>query len=75
MRNMLRFAMDGILSFSLAPLRLAIWMGAIAAGVAVLGLAYAVLMRLFTNTGYLDGRSLSSRARPLEAFSSSFSGC
>jgi polyisoprenyl-phosphate glycosyltransferase len=48
--KMVRFALDGILSFSVAPLRLAIWMGLITAGVAVLGFVYALLMRLFTDT-------------------------
>jgi polyisoprenyl-phosphate glycosyltransferase len=49
LRKMLRFAVDGILSFSLAPLRMAIWMGFATAGVAVLGLVSALLMRLLTN--------------------------
>ena len=49
LRKMLRFALDGILSFSLVPLRLAIWMGFATAGVAVLGLIYALLMRVLTN--------------------------
>jgi len=47
--RMLRFALDGILSFSLAPLRLGIWMGFLAAGAAALGLVYALIMRMFTN--------------------------
>jgi glycosyltransferase involved in cell wall biosynthesis len=47
--KMLRFALDGILSFSLVPLRLTIWMGFATAGMAVLGLVYALLMRLLTN--------------------------
>jgi len=49
LRKMLRFALDGILSFSLVPLRLAIWMGFVTAGVAVVGFIYALLMRLLTN--------------------------
>jgi len=49
LRKMVRFAFDGILSFSLAPLRLAIWMGFASAGVSVLGLIYALLMRVLTN--------------------------
>jgi len=48
LRKMLHFAMDGILSFSLAPLRLATWMGFAAAGLALGGIAYAALLRLFT---------------------------
>ena len=49
LRKMIRFAADGILSFSLAPLRLAIWAGFVTAGVAVLGIVYALLVRLFTD--------------------------
>jgi glycosyltransferase involved in cell wall biosynthesis len=49
LRRMLHFALDGILSFSLAPLRLAIWMGFVTAGVAALGLIYALFMRVLTN--------------------------
>src|ERR1700761_4167401 len=48
-RKMLRFAVDGILSFSLMPLRLAIWIGLVTSGVAVLSLIYALVMRVFTN--------------------------
>jgi glycosyltransferase involved in cell wall biosynthesis len=48
-RKMVRFALDGVLSFSLTPLRLAIWIGFITAGVAVIGVVYALLVRLFTN--------------------------
>jgi polyisoprenyl-phosphate glycosyltransferase len=46
--KMLRFAMDGILSFSLVPLRLAIGMGLLGFGVAMLGVLYALFVRLFT---------------------------
>lgn len=48
-RKMIRFAMDGVLSFSLTPLRLAIWVGFATAGIALLGMIYAFLVRLFTN--------------------------
>lgn len=48
-RKMIGFATDGILSFSLAPLRLAIWAGFVTAGVAALGVVYALLVRLFTS--------------------------
>jgi dolichol-phosphate mannosyltransferase len=47
--KMLRFAVDGILSFSFAPLRLAIWTGFAAMGVAFAGILYAVLLRLYTH--------------------------
>jgi dolichol-phosphate mannosyltransferase len=49
LRKMLRFALDGILSFSLVPLRLATWLGFATAGMAVVGMIYALLMRLLTN--------------------------
>jgi glycosyltransferase involved in cell wall biosynthesis len=48
-RKMVRLALDGALSFSLMPLRLAIWIGFMTAGIAVLGVVYALLVRLFTN--------------------------
>jgi glycosyltransferase involved in cell wall biosynthesis len=47
--KMVAFATDGILSFSLVPLRLAIWAGFTTAGVASLGIVYALLVRLFTS--------------------------
>ena len=49
-RKLLRLAVDGILSFSLLPLRLAIWIGFLAAGLALSGVVYALLVRLFTDT-------------------------
>jgi polyisoprenyl-phosphate glycosyltransferase len=49
LRKMLLFAIDGILSFSLIPLRLAIWMGFATAAVAALGLVCAILMRVLTD--------------------------
>ena len=49
LRKMLLFALDGVLSFSLVPLRLAIWMGFATAGVALLGFIYAISMRVMTN--------------------------
>ena len=47
--KMLRLALDGILSFSLVPLRLATWLGFLAASVAMLGIGYALVRRLFTD--------------------------
>ncbi|GAB6039454.1 glycosyltransferase family 2 protein [Endothiovibrio diazotrophicus] len=46
--KMLRFATDGILSFSLVPLRLASWIGFLAAALALVGILYALFMRLLT---------------------------
>lgn len=47
--KMLRFAADGLLSFSLLPLRFASWMGFIAAGLSLLGIVYALTLRLLTS--------------------------
>lgn len=46
--RMVRLATDGILSFSLVPLRLASYLGFITAGLALLGILYALALRLFT---------------------------
>jgi dolichol-phosphate mannosyltransferase len=47
--KMIRFAADGILSFSLVPLRLATYLGFGAAALAMLGITYALVMRLMTD--------------------------
>ncbi len=46
--KMVRFALDGITSFSGVPLRLATWMGCAAAFIALCGIVYALVLRLFT---------------------------
>jgi dolichol-phosphate mannosyltransferase len=46
--KMLRVATDGILSFSMVPLRIAAWMGFVASGVALIGILYALVLRLLT---------------------------
>lgn len=49
LRKMLRFALDGVTSFSTSPLRLAIWLGALA-GLAAMALGgWALYIRLFTD--------------------------
>ena len=56
LRKMLIFATDGILSFSFVPLRLATWAGFVAAGLALVGIMYAVVLRVFTGawiTGWI----------------------
>lgn len=52
--KMLRFAVDGILSFSTVPLRLATWIGMAASGLAVIGILYALASRLFAH-GWVKG--------------------
>jgi len=49
LRKMLRFAFDGILSFSTKPLQVAIALGMAAAGMAMAGIIYALVLRVFTN--------------------------
>ena len=46
--KLLRLAIDGIVSFSLAPLRLAMWLGFLASGLALAGIVYVLVLRLFT---------------------------
>ena len=49
LRKMVRFATDGILSFSTKPLQLSVALGLGCAVVAILGIFYALFMRVFTN--------------------------
>lgn len=49
LRHMLRLALDGVLSFSLLPLRLATWLGLLAASLALVGICYALTVRLLTD--------------------------
>lgn len=49
LRKMLRFATDGILSFSTKPLQMSVAMGMICASLALLGILYALFSRLFTD--------------------------
>ena len=48
LRKLARLAVDGVVSFSLAPLRLAVWVGLLVAGLALAGGVYAVIAGLFT---------------------------
>ena len=54
LRKMLRFAVDGITSFSTVPLRMAIWLGVLAGVVSMLGGVWAVYEKLF-GTGVVQG--------------------
>jgi len=47
---MLRFATDGILSFSTKPLQLSVALGMASAALSLIGIAYALFLRIFTNT-------------------------
>jgi glycosyltransferase involved in cell wall biosynthesis len=47
--KMLQFAADGVISFSLTPLRLALWVGFLSIGLAFGGILYALIIRLYTN--------------------------
>lgn len=46
--KMVRFALDSVISFSFAPLRLASWIGFAAIGASFLGIVYALIIRLYT---------------------------
>jgi polyisoprenyl-phosphate glycosyltransferase len=48
LKKMLRFANDGILSFSTKPLQISISLGLLSAALAFAGIIYALLVRIFT---------------------------
>jgi polyisoprenyl-phosphate glycosyltransferase len=50
LRKMVRFAIDGILSFSTKPLQVSVAMGMFCASLSLLGIGYALFSRLFTST-------------------------
>jgi polyisoprenyl-phosphate glycosyltransferase len=50
LKKMLRFATDGILSFSTKPLQMSVALGMCCASMALVGILFAVFFRLFTNT-------------------------
>lgn len=52
--KMIRFAIDGITSFSVVPLRIATWLGVAAAGVALLGGIWAFYQKLY-GSGVVPG--------------------
>jgi glycosyltransferase involved in cell wall biosynthesis len=53
--KMMRFATDGIVSFSILPLRLATWVGFAASGIAILGILVTVIERLMGVEGLVKG--------------------
>lgn len=50
LRKMIQLAWTGISSFSMVPLRLAVWVGAFTGGLAFLALVYGLFIKLFTDT-------------------------
>ncbi len=50
LRKMLRFATDGILSFSTRPLQFAMGLGILSSGASFIGILYVLCIRLFTNS-------------------------
>ena len=57
LRRLFELALDGIISFSKAPLRIAIYVGMIAAAVAFLGGLYVLSEKLFTEKAILGWAS------------------
>jgi glycosyltransferase involved in cell wall biosynthesis len=53
--KMVKFAADGIVSFSILPLRLATWVGFAASGIALLGVLITVVERLMGVEGLVKG--------------------
>jgi len=53
--KMMRFATDGIVSFSILPLRLATWVGFAASAVALLGILVAIIERIVGTPGLVKG--------------------
>jgi dolichol-phosphate mannosyltransferase len=46
LKKMLKFALDGITSFSYLPLQLATYIGFVAAGLSILGILIAIILRI-----------------------------
>ena len=55
--KMIRFALDGIFSFSILPLRVATWTGFAASGLSILGIIVVLLERFFQVPGLVKGWS------------------
>jgi polyisoprenyl-phosphate glycosyltransferase len=55
--KMIRFALDGIFSFSILPLRVATWVGFTASAVSVIGIIVVLLERFFQVPGLVKGWS------------------
>ena len=48
LKKMLRFAMDGIVTFSFVPLQMATYLGFLVSGLSFLGILWVIYMRIFT---------------------------
>ncbi|MEO1191762.1 MAG: glycosyltransferase family 2 protein [Pseudomonadota bacterium] len=57
LKKMLRFATDGLISFSLVPLRFATLFGGLVISLSMLGILYALVLRIFTND-WVEGWTL-----------------
>jgi dolichol-phosphate mannosyltransferase len=57
LRKMLRFAVDGIASFSIVPLRVAAWLGFFASGLSLIGIIVVLLERYLHVWGLVRGWS------------------
>ena len=55
--KMIKFAVDGIVSFSVIPLRVATWVGFFASGISILGILAVLLARYFRVLGVVKGWS------------------
>jgi len=55
--KMLRFAVDGVVSFSISPLKIVTWLGVLAASFALLGMGYAFVLRVLTSI-WVEGWTL-----------------
>ena len=55
LKKMLKFAMDGITSFSVVPLRIATWLGVLAGFIAILVALWAVYVRVFNVATVVPG--------------------
>lgn len=58
LKRMLSLALDGIVSFSTVPLRLVTFLGFFSATLAIIGIIYSFIVRLFTKT-WVEGWALS----------------
>lgn len=58
LKKMMKFAFDGITSFSFLPLQLATYMGFIVSGISFLGILYVVYLRFFTQATIVGWASL-----------------